>query len=172
MNDRQKTVVLTKALNHLTTGAALKKISSSVMQVKVAEDLDLNIGRQAVFKQLKARGLIQASPTKSHKRKIPLPPAKPKPPLPEPKNIPPPRRNDRQRQPKSLPKSPRPKSASRLQRKPQKPSEGSAHNRYKRESLVTRAPQVFVNTTHYQESIVTVHQKGGGGVKNTFINFP
>ncbi len=50
MNDRQKTVVLTKALNHLTTGAALTKISSSVMQVKVAEDFGLNIGQQAVFK--------------------------------------------------------------------------------------------------------------------------
>ncbi len=42
---------------------ALTKISASVMQVKVAEDFGLNIGRQAVFKQLKACGLIQASPT-------------------------------------------------------------------------------------------------------------
>ncbi len=44
MNDRPKTVVLTKALNHFTTGAALTIISSSVMQVKVAEDFGLNIG--------------------------------------------------------------------------------------------------------------------------------
>ncbi len=109
MNDRQKTVVLTKALNHLTTGAALTKISSSVMQVKVAEDFGLNIGRQAVFKQLKARGLIQASPTKSHKRKIPLPPAKPKPPLPEPKNIPSPKAKRQAKAAKKPAKKPAPK---------------------------------------------------------------
>ncbi len=34
----------------------------------------------------------------------------------------------------------------------------------KREILGILAPQVCVNTTQFQDSIVTVHQKGGGGV--------
>ncbi len=38
--------------------------------------------------------------------------------------------------------------------------------------LVILAPQVFVNTTQFQDSIVTVHQKGGGGVKNIVNHFP
>ncbi len=39
-------------------------------------------------------------------------------------------------------------------------------------SLAILAPQRFVNTTQFQDSIVTVHQKFGGGAKNIIDHFP